>query len=37
MKEKDQNSREEQEVGEEEPIADGEDEGLHDTQVDAGN
>lgn len=37
MKEKDQNGREEQEMGEEEPIADEEDEGLHDTQGNAGN
>ena len=37
MKEKDQNGREEQKAGEEEPIADEEDEGLHDTQADAGN
>ena len=37
MKEKDQNDREEQEVGEEEPIAGEEDEGLHDTQANAGN
>ena len=37
MKEKDQNGGEEQEVGEEEPIADKEDEGFHDTQATAGN
>ena len=37
MKEKDLNGGEEQEAGEEEPIASEEDEGFHDTQATAGN